>query len=123
MKGNLIVSCPAKNGTTKAVHEEVTEGANKRLESDTEMVVRLINEKAQVKFPLQDVMACHPMGDSDKNMYVIRVIIRKPGSAWDSLVAAMRKASNMDRKVHMYINFQLTQERAALTKAVRKNQV
>ena len=117
MKGNLIVSCPAKNGTTKAVHEE---GANKRLESDTEMVVRLINEKAQVKFPLQDVVACHPMGDSDKNTYVIIVINRKPRSAWDSLVAAMRKASNMDRNVHVYINFQLTQERAALAKAVRK---
>ena len=120
MKGNLIVSCPTKNGTTKAVREEVTEGANKRLESDTEMVVRLINEKAQVKFPLEDVVACHPMGDSDKHTYIIRVINRKPGSAWNALVAAMKKASNMDRKVHVYINFQLTQERAALAKAVRK---
>ena len=120
MKGNLIVSCPVKNGVTRAVCEEVREGNNKRLETDTEMVVRLVNEKAQIKFPLEDIVACHPMGDKDKHTYILRVMNRKPGSAWDSLVAAMKKANNMDKNVHVYINYQLTQHRATLAKAVRQ---
>ena len=56
MKGNLIVSCPVKNGQTLAVHGEVTEGVNKRLETDAEMIVRLINEKSQVKFPMEGLV-------------------------------------------------------------------
>ena len=120
MKGNIVVSSPMKNGQTKAVHQEVPEGVNKRLETDTEMVIRLINEKAQVQIPLDDVVACHPMGDQDKHTYVIRVLNRKPGSAWYRLTAAMMKATNMDRKVNVYLNFQLTQKRAALAKEVRK---
>ena len=51
-----------KNGQTKAVHQEVPEGVNKRLETDTDMVIRLINEKAQVQIPLDDVVALPPNG-------------------------------------------------------------
>ena len=120
MKGNLIVSCPVKNGQTLAVHGEVTEGVNKRLETDAEMIVRLINEKSKVKFPMEDIVACHPIGNSDKHTFVIRVSNRKPGSAWDRLIAAMKKATNMDKRVNIYINFQLTQNRAALAKIVRR---
>ena len=45
---------------------------------------------------------------------------RKPGSAWDDLTAAMMKSSNMDKRVPVFLNFQLTEKRAALAKAVRK---
>ena len=120
MKGNILVSCPKKDGLTRAVHNEVGEGNNKRLENDTEMIVRLIHEKTNVRVPVSDVVACHPMGQSDKHTYVVRIVNRSPGSAWESLTASMMKATNMDKAVKVYLNFQLTERRAALAKAVRK---
>ena len=105
MKGNILVSCPKKDGLTRAVHNEVGEGNNKRLENDTEMIVRLIHEKTNVRVPVSDV---------------VRIVNRSPGSAWESLTASMMKATNMDKAVKVYLNFQLTERRAALAKAVRK---
>ena len=119
MKGNILVSCPVKNGQTRAGHSEVTEGENKRLENDTEMVIRLILDKTGVKIPIADVVACHPMGQSDKHTYVIRIMNRRPGSAWERLTAIMMKATSMEKTVNVYLNFQLTEKRAALAKSVR----
>ena len=120
MKGNIIVSCPVKEGHTKAVHNDVTEGGKKRKENDTEMIVRLILEKTNVSIPLNDVVACHPMGQRDKHTFVLRINNRKPGSAWERLTASMMKPTNVDKSVHVYLNFQLTELRAALAKSVRK---
>merc|ERR1711954_326611 len=61
-----------------------------------------------------------PMSKKDKNTYVIRIINRKPGSAWDALTACMMKATNMDKQVPVFLSFQLTDRRAALAKDVRK---
>ena len=36
------------------------------------------------------------------------------------MTAAMMKPTNVDKSVHVYLNFQLTEFRAALAKAVRK---
>ena len=44
----------------------------------------------------------------------------QPGSAWERLTACMMKGSNMVKESNVYINFQLTKERAVLAKAVRK---
>ena len=52
--------------------------------------------------------------------HFIRIFNRRPGSAWEALTAAMMKSSNMDKQVPVFINFQLTDKRAALAKAVRK---
>ena len=120
MKGNIIVSCPARNGVTKAVHNEDTEDGTAKRETDTEMVLRLIKEKTDVSIPLKDVVACHPIGKAEKHTFVIRIINRKPGSAWQELTAAMMKSSNMNKRVAVFLNFQLTERRAALAKAVRK---
>ena len=120
MKGNIIVTCPARDGVTKAVHNEITVNGMKRLENDTEMIIRLINEKSGVRIPISDVAACHPIGKEEKHTFVIKVTNRNPGSAWEGLVAAMMKASNMERTVPVYLNFQLTERRADLAKSVRK---
>ena len=69
-----------------------------------------------VAIPNEDVIACHPTGRREKNTY----INRKPGSAWERLTACMMKGSNMVKESNVYINFQLTKERAVLAKAVRK---
>jgi hypothetical protein len=121
IKGNIIVSCPARNDQpSKAVHREVTEGGNKVKESDTDLVLRLIQEKTDITIPKEDVVACHPMGLRERNTFVIRFINRKPGSAWERLTACMMKPSNMKKNVtNIFINFQLTDKRAALAKAVR----
>ena len=47
-------------------------------------------------------------------------MVVKVGSAWDRLTACMMKASNMDKRVNVFLNYQLTEARAALGKAVRK---
>ena len=119
MKGNIIISCPVRDGVSKAVHVEKTEGDSTRMETDTELVLRLIREKTKVIIPKDDVVACHPMSKKDKNTFVIRIMNVKPGSAWEDLTACMMKGTNMDRRVPVYINYQLTDRRAALAKAVR----
>ena len=119
MIGNILVSCPVKNGHTKAVRNEIIEGGKKRMENNAEMIVRLILEKTNITIPLDDVVACHPIGLSDKHTYVLRISNRKPGSAWEMLTASMMKATNMDKSVHVYINFQLTEKRATLAKLIR----
>ena len=59
------------------------------------------------------------MGQSDKHTYVLRIMNRRPGSAWERLTAIMTKATSMEKSVHVYLNFQLTELRAALAKSVR----
>ena len=121
IKGNIIVSCPAKdNQPSRAVHQEITAGGKKVMETDTDLVIRLIKEKTYITIPKEDVVACHPMGLREKNTFIIRILNRKPGSAWESLVACMMKASKMDKHVNnVFVNFQLTDKRAGLAKAVR----
>ena len=120
MKGNIIVSCPTRRGVTKAVHREGKDENGAAIkESDTDLVLRLIKEKSGVTIPTKDVVACHPIGTADKHTFVIRIVNRRPGSAWEELVAALMKSSNMDKSVPVFINYQLTEKRAALAKAVR----
>ena len=52
----------ARGGVTKAVQDEITENGMKRLENDAEMIIRLINERSDVRIPISDVAACHPIG-------------------------------------------------------------
>ena len=61
-KGNIIVTCLAREGVTNAVQNEITENGMKRLENDAEMIIRLINERSDVRIPISDVAACHPIG-------------------------------------------------------------
>ena len=84
-----------------------------REESDTEMVVRLVKIKTGQEIPLQDIVACHPIGkNKDSHTYILSVANRKPGSAWDVITTGMRKGfTNTD---NICINFQLTHRRIAL---------
>ena len=113
IKGNIIVSCPVRNGETLAKHRSEKVNGIVKKETDTELVIRLIREKTKVSIPMEDVVACHPLGHRDKHNFIIRISNRKPGSAWDGVVAAMMKASNMDKTVNAFLNFQLTEKRAA----------
>ena len=121
MKGNILVSSPARGNKTTCMTPQARTGEGQRgMESETEMVLRLIQEKTAVTIPLEDVVACHPMGKREKNTFVVRIINRKPGSAWELLTASMMKPSGMDKQKNVFLNYQLTKDRAALAKAVRQ---
>ena len=123
LKGNLIVSSPVR--TNKAGHRVETLAVRDnncdsvRGESVTEMVVRLVKIKTGQEIPLQDIVACHPIGkNKDSHTYILSVANRKPGSAWDIISTGMRKGfSNPD---NIFINFQLTHRRIALSKEVKQ---
>ena len=123
LKGNLIVSSPERkdrNGqfvNTLAVRDNNRDSVRK--ESVTEMVVRLVKIKTGQEIPLQDIVACHPIGkNKDSHTYILSVANRKPGSAWDIITTGMRKGFN--NQDNIFLNFQLTHRRIALSKEVKQ---
>ena len=122
MKGNLIVSSPENSKSkTIAVHETI---GGKR-ESDTMMIIRIIKQKTGVDIDECDVAACHKVGKKDNHAYVIRLTNRKTGSAWHLLTEGMMTGKlpggdSFDKDVNLFLNFQLTNKRAKLAKAVRQ---
>ena len=82
-------------------------------------MVRLINQKTGVTIPEVDIVACHRIGkNKDSHSYVLCVANRKPGSAWDTITSDMRKG--FSDKSNIFINYQLTQWRIAISKEVKK---
>ena len=130
MTGNLIISSPQREGNPslavcRKVRDEETESL--RSETVTEMCVRLIKEKTTVEVPLSDVVACHPIGKGrgvDTN-FVIRIINRNPGSAWDALSYALLTGKNkqtsqfVNNQMNCFISFQLTPRRGELMKKIK----
>ena len=121
MKGNLIVSSPQNNkANTIAVHG--TFGG--KVESDTEMLIRIIKRKTGVDIDPMEVSACHKIGRKENHAYVIRMNDRKYGSAWHALSEGMMTGKyagdSFDKDVNLFLNFQLTKKRAKLAKAVRE---
>ena len=121
IKGNLIVSSPENSKTkTIAVHE--TSGG--KCESDTEMIIRIIEMKTGVAIDKKDVAACHRIGKKENNAYVIRINDRKAGSAWHTITEGMMTGKlpgggTFAKEVNLFLNFQLTKKKATLAKAVR----
>merc|ERR1712240_324636 len=102
---------------TLAVKEKVTDSL--RLETETEMVVRLVKVKTGITIPYEDILACHRIGkNKDTNPFVLSVANRKPGSAWESITGGMRKGFQND--CNIFINYQLTQRRISISKEVKK---
>ena len=123
IKGNLIVSSP-ENGRGGTMATPITVGG--KLESDTDMVIRLIQQKTGVAIEKRDIIACHPMGKKNQNhAFVIRLGSRQEGSAWQILTEGMRTGKNSATnqnfsRDNLYINYQLTNKRAKLAMQVRK---
>ena len=123
IKGNLIISSPHNDKVSTIATHETVEG---KRESDTQMIIRLILKKTGVTIDDKDVIACHQMGKQENHAYVIRLNNRKEGSAWHILTEGMMTGKNPDtgknfeRGVNLFINFQLTNKRAKLAKAVRQ---
>jgi hypothetical protein len=117
LKGNLLISVPDPN---KFKHSRKPDG---RLESDTELLCRLIQEKTGVQIPLSEVMACHKL-KGERNTYILRVTNHSPGSGWEALNAGMMTGKRQDSvdyfaKDGVFLNYQLTAERSSTLREVR----
>ena len=127
LKGNLIISSPErknKNGEvipTLAVKDQVKDNirGTMREETDAEMIVRLIKLKTEQEIPLQDIVACHPIGKKESHTYILSIANRKPKSSWDIITHGMRKGEYLSTD-NIFINYQLTARRIALSKEVKQ---
>ena len=123
IKGNLIISSP-ENGRGGTLATPKTVGG--KVESNTDMVIRLIQQKTGVVVEKKDIIACHPMGKKkESHAFVIRLASRQEGSAWEILTEGMRTGKNASTnenfsKDNVYINYQLTNKRGKLAMAIRK---
>ena len=122
MKGTIIVSSPDRgNIRTLAVHRPRLDyqGNMVGMETDMEMVLRLVTIKTDVRFPLSDIVACHKIGkNKHTHSYVLKIGNRQPYSAWDTLNNAMMTGSMS--KDNIFINFMLTKARTEISKQVRQ---
>ena len=130
MTGNIIIASPHREGNPSlAVRHQVQDRQRNcmRQESVTEMCVRLVREKTTVDVPLCDVVACHPIGKGKgaDTTFVLRVINRNPGSAWDCLSSALLTGKNkqtsqfVNNQMNCFISFQLTPRRGELMKKIK----
>ena len=127
LKGNLIVSSPARTTTgghtipSLAKHEMFWDRfGNWRCETDMEMIQRLIELKTGVWVSDRDIIACHPLGRRERNSFIISINNRSPLSSWDMITRGMMSAENNFSKDNIFLNFQLTKRRGDLAKEVRK---
>ena len=122
MRGTLIVSSPQRgNIGTLAVNRPRLEyqGNTVGMETDMDMVLRLVAIKTGVRIPVTDVVACHRIGKKkETHSYVLKIGNRQPYSSWDYLNNAMMTGSMS--KDNIFINFMLTKARTDMSKKVRQ---
>ena len=85
-----------------------------------EMVQRLVELKTGVWVSDRDITACHPLGNREKNTFILAINNRSPLSSWDMITRGMMTADNNFSKDNVFINFQLTKKRGEICKEVRK---
>ena len=122
MKGTLIISSPERgNMGTLAAHQPIHDyqGNTVRMETDMDLVLRMVAIKTGVRIPISDVVACHRIGKNKKShSFVLKIGNRQPFSSWDMLNNAMM-SGNMS-KDNIFINFMLTKTRTEVSKKIRQ---
>ena len=120
MKGTLIISSPERGQIrTEAEHRRRDwEDGSHGVESDLDMVIRMVYEKTGVWIPHCDVSACHRFGKARSHSYVLQIWNRKQYSAWEALSWMMLTGKGYSDK-NIFINFMLTARRTELSKQVR----
>ena len=120
MKGNLKISCPPRAGQPRR-DTPTREGG--KVESLTEMNVRLIREETGAIIPVKDVLACHVLPENDYS-YILRIGNMAPDSGWAALAAGMVCGKRCDNGEYfknsgVFISFQLTEARSNLRNQLR----
>ena len=126
MKGNLIISCPPKvNQPNPAIPREVVVEGVRRMESMTEVCLRLQHSTSGATIPVEDVVACHRLPEN-QHTWILRVGNRAPGSGWEALAAGMLTGrrhgggpTDWFTNNGVYLRFQLTEARAKVHTQVR----
>ena len=121
MKGTIIVSSPQRGRiNTLAVHKSWPDSQGYITgESDLDLVLRMIQIKTGVRFPICDVVACHRIGKKESNSFVLKIGNRQPFSSWDALTHGMMTGNNFNQE-NVFINFMLTKKRTEMSKQVRQ---
>ena len=122
MKGTLIISSPERGQIrTEAVARNMEwEDQSYGMESELDMVLRMIHDKTGIWFPYEDVEACHQFGKPENHSFVLKIWNRKKFSSWDELSWGMLTGNSFDNNKNIFINFMLTTRRTELSKQVRK---
>ena len=122
MKGTIIISSPERGHIrTEAVARNMEwEDQSYGMESELDMVLRMIHDKTGIWFPYEDVEACHKFGKPENHSFVLKIWNRKKFSAWDELSWGMLTGNSFDNNKNIFINFMLTTRRTELSKQVRK---
>ena len=118
IKGNLLISAPPKGGQPHPRAKPEPIQGNGRMETVTEMNLRMIKEKTGVEIKLSDITARHVM-PGNPHTWVLRVANRAPGSGWESLCAGMYTGKKLGTDNYfddngIYINFMVTKSRSKL---------
>ena len=121
MKGTIIVSSPQRgNIKTLAVHESGLDHQGYLTgENDLDLVIRMVQKKTGIRFPICDVVACHRIGKKESHSFVLKIGNRQPYSCWDALTYGMMTGTNFSDD-NIFINFMLTQKRTEMSKQVRQ---
>ena len=121
MKGTLIVSSPVRGSIPTEAFPRSHYWPERRaeMESELDMVLRMVQEKTGVRFHYSDVVACHRIGKRDSNSFVLKIGNRQPNSAWDMLTSGMKTGKSFSRQ-NIFINFMLTSRRTEVSKQLRK---
>ena len=120
MKGTLIISSPERGQIrTEAEHRRREwEDGSYGVESDLDMVIRMVYEKTGVWIPYSDVSACHRFGKARSHSYVLKIWNMKQYSVMEELSWMMLTGKEYYDK-NIFINFMLTDRRTELSKQVR----
>ena len=121
LKGTLIISSPERGHIqTEAVARRQEWEDSAGMESELDMVLRMIYDKTGVWIPYEDVSACHRFGKEESHSYVLKVWNWKKYSAWDKLSWGMLTGKGFSNNKNIFINFMLTARRTELSKQVRQ---
>ena len=121
LKGTLIISSPERGRIqTEAVARWQEWEDSTGMESELDMVLRMVYDKTGVWIPYEDVSACHRFGKEESHSYVLKVWNWKKYSAWDKLSWGMLTGKGFSNNKNIFINFMLTARRTELSKQVRQ---
>lgn len=128
MKGTLIISSTKRHGQDSSFIKKNSTGRATELESELDMVLRLVMEKTGVIFSKGDISDFHPLGKDKRNpsSFLLRVWNRKPGSSWEVLREGLRTGkmkdspNYFDPNLNLNISYMLTKRRGDLAKATKE---
>ena len=112
LKGNIIISSPAKGGQPSLIKNDSELQEQKK--SLIDHANDLLHKKYGLTIPPEDFIACHRL----KNNIFMKIFNRKEGSAWAKLMPLIK--STPMNNTNVYVNFQMTRRRSEMMYFIRQ---